>query len=141
MHFPPGDTSTERTVQIDESSDQIEHAKQLISERFGVPMGYGGPYVAFLATSQEYKRMMPGRIKLFLYSRREIGEKLSELGGRLDYPLLTKDMAQEIEALWKDPAVQETYSRGNELQVPDCAHYFMENLHRFPEANYVPTKV
>nr|GMC80633.1 guanine nucleotide-binding protein alpha-1 subunit isoform X1 [Ipomoea batatas] len=71
----------------------------------------------------------------------EIGEKLSELGGRLDYPLLTKDMAQEIEALWKDPAVQETYSRGNELQVPDCAHYFMENLHRFPEANYVPTKV
>ncbi|XP_019154096.1 PREDICTED: guanine nucleotide-binding protein alpha-1 subunit [Ipomoea nil] len=71
---------------------------------------------------------------------KEIGEKLSELGGRLDYPLLTKDMAQEIEALWKDPAVQETYSRGNELQVPDCAHYFMENLHRFSEANYVPTK-
>nr|GMD46300.1 far upstream element-binding protein 1 [Ipomoea batatas] len=32
LHFPPGDTSTERTVQIDESSDQIEHAKQLISE-------------------------------------------------------------------------------------------------------------
>nr|GMD92402.1 guanine nucleotide-binding protein alpha-1 subunit isoform X1 [Ipomoea batatas] len=71
---------------------------------------------------------------------KEIGEKLSELGGRLDYPLLTKDMAQEIEALWKDPAVQETYSRGNELQVPDCAHYFMENLHRFSEASYVPTK-
>nr|GMD90061.1 guanine nucleotide-binding protein alpha-1 subunit [Ipomoea batatas] len=49
-------------------------------------------------------------------------------------------MAQEIEAVWKDPAVQETYSRGNELQVPDCAHYFMENLQRFSEANYVPTK-
>lgn len=25
-------------------------------------MGYGGPHAAFLATSQEYKRMMPGRI-------------------------------------------------------------------------------
>jgi len=27
-----------------------------------VPMGYGGPHAAFLATSQEYKRLMPGRI-------------------------------------------------------------------------------
>ncbi|KAF2304345.1 hypothetical protein GH714_030299 [Hevea brasiliensis] len=32
------------------------------SQRFGVPMGYGGPHAAFLATSQEYKRLMPGRI-------------------------------------------------------------------------------
>ncbi|GKA10977.1 glycine dehydrogenase A, mitochondrial [Tanacetum coccineum] len=31
-------------------------------QRFGVPMGYGGPHDAFLATSQEYKRMMPERI-------------------------------------------------------------------------------
>nr|GMD45944.1 far upstream element-binding protein 1-like [Ipomoea batatas] len=32
LHLPPGDTSTERTVQIDGSSDQIEHAKQLVNE-------------------------------------------------------------------------------------------------------------
>ncbi|KAF9662319.1 hypothetical protein SADUNF_Sadunf18G0040600 [Salix dunnii] len=32
------------------------------AKRFGVPMGYGGPHAAFLATSREYKRMMPGRI-------------------------------------------------------------------------------
>ncbi|KAK7853683.1 glycine dehydrogenase (decarboxylating), partial [Quercus suber] len=30
------------------------------AQRFGVPMGYGGPHAAFLATSQEYKRMMQG---------------------------------------------------------------------------------
>ncbi|KAK9819612.1 hypothetical protein WJX72_000294 [[Myrmecia] bisecta] len=32
------------------------------AQRLGVPMGYGGPHAAFLATSEEYKRLMPGRI-------------------------------------------------------------------------------
>ncbi|XP_024996909.1 far upstream element-binding protein 2-like [Cynara cardunculus var. scolymus] len=32
LHLPPGDTSTERTVQIDGSSDQIEAAKQMVNE-------------------------------------------------------------------------------------------------------------
>ncbi|KAE8689102.1 Glycine dehydrogenase (decarboxylating) [Hibiscus syriacus] len=32
------------------------------AQRFGVPMGYGGPHAAFLASSQEYERLMPGRI-------------------------------------------------------------------------------
>ncbi|GAB2249974.1 hypothetical protein Droror1_Dr00013333 [Drosera rotundifolia] len=71
---------------------------------------------------------------------KEIGNKLSEIGTKFESPHLTEELALEIETLWKDPAIQEAYARGNELQLPDCALYFMENLQRLAKADYVPTK-
>ena len=32
------------------------------SQRFGVPIGFGGPHAAFISCREEYKRLMPGRI-------------------------------------------------------------------------------
>jgi len=40
------------------------HADAVVgnSQRFGIPMGYGGPHAAFLSTKDTFKRVMPGRI-------------------------------------------------------------------------------
>ncbi|KAJ7542378.1 hypothetical protein O6H91_10G103800 [Diphasiastrum complanatum] len=71
-----------------------------------------------------------------------LGQKLSEMGDKSisELPILDEALAQEIDHVWKDPAIQATYSRASELQIPDCTHYFLENVLRLAGPNYMPTK-
>ncbi|XP_078428037.1 G protein alpha subunit 1 [Wolffia australiana] len=69
-----------------------------------------------------------------------LGEKIFGIGIGKNCPSLTAELAKEIEALWNDSAIQETFQRGNGLQIPDCTQYFLKHLHRVSDTNYLPTK-
>lgn len=53
---------------------------------------------------------------------------------------LTEEIAESIEKLWSDKGIQECWTRRSEYQIGDSAAYFLDNLERYKQEDFVPTQ-
>lgn len=54
-------------------------------------------------------------------------------------PKLTRELGTFINTLWYDPSIVLTFTRSSEYHLHDCAQYYMENISRLCQDNYLPT--
>jgi len=52
----------------------------------------------------------------------------------------TPEIISDINSLWKDPGIQETFEKRNNFQIMDSARYCFDNLSKFSQKDYVATE-
>jgi hypothetical protein len=52
---------------------------------------------------------------------------------------LTKDAADHIKTLWKDPGIRQTFAERAKFQIPDSVSWFFEDIDRIAAQDYVPS--
>jgi len=87
----------------------------------------------------EAMRTLSRESKAIALSTPELETARSAFAEMKDEEELTAQHAQDIIALWKEAAYQETYIRRAQFQLPDSASYFFANVERIARKDFVPT--
>nr|XP_044605526.1 guanine nucleotide-binding protein G(i) subunit alpha-3 [Equus asinus] len=66
--------------------------------------------------------------------------QLFVLAGSAEEGVMTPELAGVIKRLWRDGGVQACFSRSREYQLNDSASYYLNDLDRISQSNYIPTQ-
>jgi len=73
-------------------------------------------------------------------SRADDARQLFALAATLEDGEMTRELGDCMKKLWEDKGVQTCFSRSREYQLNDSAQYFLENLNRLTQTDYVPNQ-
>ncbi|MCO5606507.1 hypothetical protein L7F22_060695 [Adiantum nelumboides] len=68
------------------------------------------------------------------------GERLCEVESPDGFLLLDEENALKVLNCWKDPAIQAAFLKANELQLPDCTEFFLNDVLRLAAKDYIPSE-
>nr|7WZ7_A Chain A, engineered G alpha 12 subunit [Homo sapiens]7X10_A Chain A, engineered G alpha 12 subunit [Homo sapiens]7YDJ_A Chain A, engineered mini-G12 [Homo sapiens] len=83
-----------------------------------------------------------GRLKIDFgdSARADDARQLFVLAGAAEEGFMTAELAGVIKRLWKDSGVQACFNRSREYQLNDSAAYYLNDLDRIAQPNYIPTQ-
>ena len=65
---------------------------------------------------------------------------LFEITGNSSEREITFELAEIMQRIWKDESLQQCYARSREYQLNDSAGYYLNELNRISDLNYIPTE-
>ena len=79
----------------------------------------------------------------FSWTLASLFQDKADLVGSVDYQTITTFQSPFVEAikdLWSDPGIQECYARRREYQISDSAQYYLSDIDRIAQPDYLPTQ-